>query len=240
MSTLVTLGCSFTQGQGCYKESSLDENSQEYYKEQLPNFLKGCIGSNIQKEFGFANFYNYAQGGDSNLTQLLRFFNNPIQDDDTTILWQVTFPTRGFMVIENTINTLPFEFTEKMFKVRLEFGNTSPEDDMRREVALYLKVMKEYCRVRGWKFFVWFWENGEYSKYSEMFPLLKENIIPFNKEPFDDDMYSIEFGKKGHPNEKGYKKISDTLIRAIESYGLDFPHPNETPKVMKFIDNPSI
>ena len=233
MSTLVTLGCSFSQGQGCYTESNFDKESLEYQEEQLPNFLKGCIGYNIQREFGFENFYNYARGGDSNLTQLLRFFHNPIQDKDTTILWQVTFPTRGFAVIENSINSLPFELTEKIFKMRFEMFTASPQDDMRREVALYLQVMKEYCRVRGWKFFVWFWENGEYSKYSEMFPSLKENIIPFNKEPFDDDMHAW----CGHPNEKGYKRISNTLIRAIESYGLDFPKPNEEIKVTKSIPN---
>ena len=95
--------------------------------------------------------------------------------------------------------------------------------------------MKEYCKSRGWKFFIWFWEQN-HNDYRRLSHILNDNIIPISFELNNTSDISFE----GHPNEIGYKKVSDSLIEGISNSTFPFPYPNETPKVMKGIDNDTI
>jgi hypothetical protein len=242
MSTLVTLGCSFTLGQGCYGDldiSKIDIEKYPYYSLHKDDFLSGSIGRNLQEHYGYETYYNYAQGGASNESQLLMFFRNQdqvdIDDDNVVVLWQGTFPWREFCVTENVVDAVPFNLIEQRMKFRYDFENTSPEDDIMRESILYFNVMKEYCKARGWKFFIWFWEQN-HNDYRRLSHILNDNIIPISFELNNTSDISFE----GHPNEIGYKKVSDSLIEGISNSTFPFPHPNETPKVMKGIDNDTI
>lgn len=243
MSTLITLGCSFSVGQGCYGDLDISKIDKETYPtySHSDDFISGSIGRNLQNHYGFESYYNFAMMGASNESQLYMFFKNieevDIIDDDVIVLWQGTFPWREFCVIEGQIGGTPFNLREQRMKFRYDFGNTSPEDDIMRESILYFNTMKEYCKARGWKFFIWFWEQN-HTDYERLFFRLQDNIIPISFQL--DNESDISF-LDGHPNEMGYKKISEALIEAISSTpDIDFPHPNETPTVMKFIDNPLI
>lgn len=242
MSTLITLGCSFTVGQGCYGDldaSKIDKTTYPYYALHQNDFLSGSIGRNLQKHYGYESYYNYAQMGASNESQLLMFFRNQeqvdIDDDNVVVLWQGTFPWREFCITESRCGGVPFNLTEQRMRFRYDFKNTSPEDDIMLESILYFNVMKEYCKARGWKFFIWFWEQN-HTDYRRLSHMLNDNIIPISFEL--DDISDISF--EGHPNELGYKKISDSLIEGISNSTFPFPHPNETPKVMMAITNDTI
>ena len=66
MSTLITLGCSFSQGDGCYDKDTMPENCdngneefQEWREDNMDRFNKHCIGANLQKKLGYEKFINY-------------------------------------------------------------------------------------------------------------------------------------------------------------------------------------
>jgi len=248
MSTLITLGCSFSEGVGCYDLELLDNYKSvidgEYVEKNKDNFLKGSIGSNLQNKFGYEKYINYAYGGSSNLGQFFNFFNNLPTDDDVTILWQITFYLRKATVTNKEIKdyTLKDEWVHLLYESKIKeydneiYQSSLLDDDDRIEISYYIKIMKEFCKLRGWKFYTWFWENGEYRKVGDINEQIKDCIIPFNKEPLSEDDTYQKFTEDGHPNEKGYQKISDTLIRSIDTFIRDFPKPNKTPNEKKNIN----
>lgn len=253
MSTLVTLGCSFSQGDGCYDFSNtpfdFDENfdfgkaTDEFYQwreDNMENFLNNSIGSNIQEKFGYEKYMNYAYAGSSNESQMLLFFNQLPQDDNVTVIWQQTFYHRKFQLNKKKVSDAGLHFkwvvdsmNEK--KERLEMDDWDIDQDNRFETLLRINIMNEYCQSRGWKFLVWTWVSNEYDILIEMYPKLKHLIIPF-KNPFDREMNELpkewvsKLPNDAHPNEVGYKIISDGLCESIIKNKLDCPILNEIPK----------
>ena len=69
---LITLGCSFTEGVGCYDYTGLSKKELEtlkkmtfydsFYKKNLDNFLYGSWGSQLQEMIGASTFYNFGKG----------------------------------------------------------------------------------------------------------------------------------------------------------------------------------
>ena len=239
MSTLVTLGCSFSHGDGCY-DFSLGDYEKDYprFREKnFNNFLKNSIGSNIQDKLGYENFYNYAYPGSSNESQLLLFFQNLPKDDNVTILWQSTFFYRKFNLLNRGILDIGIntEWVAKIIEEKLKSQDERQlEFDEMIEYSLRMNVLYEYCKIRKWKLFVWFWQVNVYDSFIHMFPKFKDIIIPFEN-PFElkgeYDIQLKDFVSKlpndFHPNEKGYKMISDSLCDSIDTNNMNFPKPLE-------------
>ena len=242
MSTLVTLGCSFSQGDGAY-DFSLGDSVNDFInfrEDNMENFLNNSIGSNIQERFGYEKYINYAYAGSSNESQMLLFFNQLPKDEDVTVLWQITFYHRKFQLHNKGVMDAGLHYkwvvdsmTEKMEVLKMTDWDV--EQDTRFETLLRINVMNEYCKARGWKFFTWTWMAHEYNHLVKMYPKLKEVIIPY-KNPFDVEMDGLpkewvsKIPNDPHPNEVGYKIISDGLCDSIIENNFDFPKPNETPK----------
>lgn len=247
MSTLVTLGCSFSQGDGCYDIDTMPENCdntnkdfQEYRENNMENFLNNSIGSNIQERFGYEKYINYAYAGSSNESQMMLFFNQLPEDEDVTVLWQITFYHRKFQLQNRKVmdagphyKWVVDSMTEKM--ERMNMSDWDVEQDTRFETLLRINIMNEYCKARGWKFLTWTWMSNEYRLLTEMYPKLKNLIIPY-KNPCDREMDELpkewvsKIPKDAHPNEVGYKIISDGLCDTIIEKKIDCPIPNETVK----------
>ena len=261
MSTLVTLGCSFSQGDGCYdfklaknnidftkfRENIIDDvDFQEFRNDNDKNFLHNCIGSNIQERFGFSKFINYAYAGSSNESQMLLFSNNLPTDDDVTVIWQLTFHHREFQLVNQKIMDAGLHYDwvlksmeEKM--VRHSMNDFDIEQDKRFHTALRIEMMYELCKSKGWKLMVWSWMGDDYKHLIELFPKLKEIIIPYEN-PFHADSVSWEkkycskIPKDSHPNEVGYKVISNQICDIIENK-MNFNPPLEIPTEKQKIEN---
>ena len=242
MSTLVTLGCSFSQGDGCY-DFSLGDSVNDFInfrENNMNNFLHNCIGSNIQEKFGYERFINYAYAGSSSESQMMLFFNQLPEDEDVTVIWQQTFYHRKFQITNRKVRDAGLHYkwvvdsmTEKMEK--LNMSDWEVEQDMRFETLLRINIMNEYCKARGWKFLTWTWMSNQYDILVDMYPKLTNLIIPYNN-PFDETEMSelpkewvSKIPNDGHPSELGYKIISDGLCESILKNNLDCPIPNETP-----------
>lgn len=242
MSTLVTLGCSFSQGDGCY-DFSLGDSVNDFInfrENNMENFLNNSIGSNIQEKFGYKKYINYAYAGSSNESQMLLFFNQLPQDDTVTVIWQITFYHRKFQLHNKGVMDAGLHYkwvvdsmSEKMEVLKMTDWDV--EQDMRFETLLRINLMNEYCEARGWKFLTWTWMSNEYNHLIKMYPKLKHLIIPYEN-PFDREMGELpkewisKLPNDPHPNEVGYKIISDGLCDSIVKNNLDCPIPNEIPK----------
>ena len=249
MSTLVTMGCSFSQGDGCYDFSLGDaENDFINFRENnMDNFLHNCIGSNIQERFGYEKFINYAYSGSSNESQFLLFFNQLPQDENVTIIWQQTFWWRYFRLIDRGVMDVGIssEWVSLSIKEKIDkfgLGHEKINIDARFENLLRVQALHEYCKIRGWKLLIWSWMKDEYEHIIKLFPKFKSILIPYENQ-FDVDMRMLpkewisKLPEDGHPNEIGYKMISDSLCDSIIKNNLDCPIPNETPKYKIQIPN---
>lgn len=258
MSKLITLGCSFSEGVGCYDIELFNQygdiHNDEFQKRNNPNFLEGSIGRNLQKKFGFRDYHNYAHGGSSNKTQFLKFFQNLPDGDDITVLWQITFYTRKGGVHKNVLrdwyiatDTWVREYYDeatRLFDYRTPgrittkpYGTfTGVDKDDRLEIGMYIKIMNEFCKSRGWKFFTWFWESNEYKIMEWLYEDISECIIPFNRSPMMGNETYESITEDSHPNELGYLKVSNDLIKTIEVYDIKFPIPNEPIETSKSLD----
>lgn len=251
MSTLITMGCSFSEGVGCYDIELFNQygdiNNEEFERLNGPNKLKGCIGTNIQNKLGYSTFYNLAHGASSNDSQFLKFFHYISKFDkldDVVVLWQITFYTRKGTIHQNRFADYPYQknnwvgdyYSEMISSWDGVIGGI--DDDDRLLTAIRINAIKEFCKNRGWKFYTWFWESHEFRKVLDMYPQLSDCIIPFNKPPMEEDDTYESITSDNHPNEIGYSKITTELIKAIDVFLPDFPKPNEP--ILKQINLTSI
>ena len=258
MSTLITLGCSFSEGVGCYDIDLFHKygpiNTDEFQKRNNPNFLEGSIGRHIQRTCGFKKYYNYAHGASSNKTQFLKFFNNIPVGDDVTVLWQITFYTRKGNIFKNRFKDWSIatdswvkEYYNQIIQMYDDssfggittrpYGTFSTIDkDDRLEVAMYIKIMNEFCKSKGWKFLTWFWESNEFQIVRELYPDIEDCIIPFNRSQMNDNHTSSHITGDGHPNENGYKLIASDLLQSIKTHNKNFIWPEQTPELWKPIE----
>lgn len=245
---LITMGCSFTEGVGCYdytgvskkqiekyKKSTFDNN---FYSNNLDNFLKGSWGSQLQEMLGVSTFYNLALGGDSNSGQSKRLYDNidklDLEDKDVLVLFLMTYPHRFSFYNQGLPQTVAFNndpkypHSNKLVEGYVEMisGEEGENYDFNVicEQFYYLRTVTEFCKNRNFKFG---WANVQHGCLNIMYPmlsdyekntLLKNQINGYsfiedllNKENYTDLMSLI----CGHPNEKGYRKVAERFFSAI-------------------------
>ena len=246
MATLVTLGCSFTMGDGCY-DLSLGDYENDYISfrdKNMDNFLHNSIGSNIQKYYGFKNFINYGYGGSSNVSQYLKFFENLPDDDNVSILWQLTFNERKFYLKNQRtmdggthMNWVIEYYKQKMVEYSMDEHQIRVDDIS--EYSLYINALNEFCKSKNWNLLVYSWQDGLDSMHKEKFSYLSDIIIPF-KNPIDTfDKTLLSPLGDGHPNADGYKIISNKLVETINKNNMKFGKFNEIPTNLKRADSKS-
>ena len=243
MSKLITLGCSFSQGMGChnielynsYNVSNYSELPPSYYNKIKEFVLTNSIGKHLQDKFGFREYHNYAHSGSSNQSQVLKFFTNLPEGPDNTIVWQITVYDRKPIPHDNVFldgHLNSSKWVNEYYKdilTRIEGGSQFIDDVERSEAAMYINIIREYCKVKNWNFYIWFWIKGESEKMLKKFPHFKDCIIPYDNPSFDEFESYTDITGDYHPNEFGYKHIADNLIETILTHCKEFPYPNETP-----------
>ena len=225
---LITLGCSYTEGMGCYdfenfpKESNIFSNgvtkSQVDY--QFTQFhLKGWPNK-LGKLLGYDSVLNLGYGGASpsfNLKVFMqKYRNTDFSEWEVFVLWWIPQSHRfSFYKNHKAHNILPnpadlnTDNVNLFGKAYLNFVDKYPTDCI-LETVFYLGLMEDYCKFKSYNF-LWFSEEYEH--------LLKSNHISWigltqNELMTIDD---IDTNKScGHPNELGYEKISNRFFEAIK------------------------
>ena len=111
---LITLGCSYTEGVGCYDPSVLNDEKLplgvgrgfEVYTKSLDRFHNFGWPSRLQKKLQYDSLWNIGHGGASNSETAKRWMElfgdkNLSEEYDVLVLWMVTYAER--------IRNIPFE-----------------------------------------------------------------------------------------------------------------------------------
>ena len=220
---LITMGCSFTQGDGCWDYSILEEipfNSRNYneltdseksifHQKNSNNFLIKGWPSQLQEMLGYDELYNLGKGGASNSESVKLLMEDLYYRDfsecNVLLLWMVSFNHRISFYVNGSTKT--FSSDSNMYKEYVKSINNI-DIDPRLETYFYVKIVKELCDKNKWNFLFRSVDGDEtdfLKNYTDYDILEKHHIdtpIPW---PIDIDKKSKICG---HPNEHGYRDIS--------------------------------
>jgi len=221
--TLITFGCSFTEGVGCYdytlgeisKYDSVNNTDKmgRFHAKNLNNFLLNGWPSKLQDSLCYDKLLNYGYGGSSNSYAIKRFVGNlyhkELKNSNVLVIWLLTFHHRFTYFYKGKLHT----FTHGD-PIHVEYNKLLDETDSRFESYHHVEVMKALCDSRGWNFLFASISDEEIDYLSTYpnFDKIKDNFIN-TKIPVG--VGNVDNSKKSkictHPNELGYIDVSNTF-----------------------------
>lgn len=252
---LITMGCSWTEGYGCYDDSTIP-NKFRNGGNLSPDMLGQIQSKNfhrfhefgwpvlLAKKLGYHKLINMGFGGSSTSGQLKRYYeiyyDEKFEEYDVTIIWFLTHPTR-FSFYTN------YAITDIMPGVS-ELGNLSHDSkgslgqkyleytqdwqvDTTLEQLFHIKSMKQLC------------DNNQFKLIITHSDIKSDSLLKYY---YNSDIYlnpipqsllhflepSIEHSSLcNHPNEKGYKKITELMYGLISKYHPNVVNTNSIPKL---------
>jgi len=235
---LITLGCSFTQGDGCYDYSLIDtefngkpyhefteEDKSKFWQLNEPRFLEYGWPSKLQEKLGYDELYNLGFGGAaiSHSIKILldKFYYKDFSDCDVLLVHMLSFPDRISFFSNSKIKTfrigskLHQEYIKEIKGLGLDIHGNA--DDTTLEGYFYVKILKELCANKGWNF-LFCSARGDEDTHMDHYrdkELISNNFMRVGSII---NMSNKELLSKicGHPNEDGYLAIADTLFSYIK------------------------
>lgn len=238
---LITMGCSYTEGVGCYEPSLLDEfrkplnNTGSIYNESVNRFRTMGWPIRLQKKLGYDCLWNLGRGGSSNSEAVKRwmelFSDKTLSEEyDVLVLWMMTFSTRISFYRNGSIATILSYFNhltpeyQNLSDSYLNFLGKNTIRDSTLEAYFYLNVIKNICSLSNYKFL---YINVNTDEGRELDSLTKNSSsLNFTRKVLYPEHSGILHGVHrdkqldtvafcGHPNEKGYEIISERLLNLI-------------------------
>lgn len=231
---LITLGCSFTEGVGCYEPSLLDENGKPLYDEgtvyaaSLDRFHRFGWPASLQKKLQYDCLWNLGHGGASNSENVKRWMEvfsvEAIPKEyDVLVIWMLTFAGRISFYKEGKIRSiLPGngdgkDVYQQLYNSYLNFlGNdifskNAIENDMILETYFYLNVIKTICELSNYNFL--------YINSANFEGLHIDSLVR--------DRHSLNFTYKTLYPYPQYNSILDRDDEGCKKYTAFCGHPNE-------------
>lgn len=248
---LIALGCSWTEGVGCY-DPPLNYNVNTPYNsiEQL-NFIKKLYDKNLKnfhenswpnllgKKLGFDKVVNLGCGASSNSHNLKILYeymeDNDISKYDTLIVWLMTEPIRfsfyiggkikNFMSLPTNESKIASEYLNEIKYINL---------DPILEQKFYLKNIETLCELKNIGLVVSSWNNSYsylHGIYESKYYLHKKPIIL--EPPFTEDKngYLVNYSFCSHPNKNGYEWIANQMVEGIRENHSKWYNTKENPNV---------
>lgn len=243
---LITMGCSFTEGEGCYDFSSLPKNVKLDYNftEKYPDLFYNLLLQNKQrfhengwpnklgKKLNYDRVINLGLSGSSTSGQLKVFMekygDEQFEDYDVLLLWLLIDPSR-------------FSFYSDMKVVNHHSGNL---DDITEEYIknmqdiiidplleqmFYVKIMSKICKLNKWTFYFSHLETYV-QKYIPKFNMQDHFISGNIDSGLESDLHNSPIC--GHPNENGYEIIANNFFTYLKN---DNPNLINKNKVKDFM-----
>lgn len=244
---LITLGCSYTEGVGCYDIDEVKNLyskginprlNRNFYEDSRARFHEYGWPVNLQKHLKYNKLINLGLAGTSNSHHLKRFIEefsdiNLSLEYDVLVIWFMTFPARISFYsdgMSKSVVSHPHPNEEVKTKILREgyFSFITDEVfDPVLEQLFYLKTLKTICDGFGYNFL---YVNADY-----VTNLLLEQLYPT---PYNLNTSLKELGcntflehisnplhhsvlRCHHPNELGYKIIAEKMFAIIQ---MKHPH----------------
>jgi hypothetical protein len=249
---LITLGCSWTEGVGCYlppilydtlsrkSRNELDKVVDYNQQENEASFRKKTWSNRVGKKLGFDKVINLGYSGTSNSQHVKNFYDwieeNPNIEKDYSILviWLMTEPSRFSFYDDGKLQSFQPSVPEssELSKAYVKEIKDITIDSI-LEQKFYLKSLDSFCKLRDIDLITTSWHDTlpylyKYLK-SETY-LYKRPVIMQPPKTRNDDGYLINYAFCAHPSEDGYKWIADQIVQGIKEnhpkwYG-ETPNPN--------------
>jgi len=228
---LITLGCSYVEGIGCYdnqlmnKYETKDYNSlpREELDRQLYKFHRDGFPNKLGKLMNYDKVINLGLGGSGSSGQLKRFIEKldsvDFNDSEVLLFWYLSEPSRYSFYIQGEVRDqqmgLPIIYQmdfDKHFITLMDI-----ESDTFKEQVFYVKLMNYICKSKGWKYLV----SHSQKSFQEKLEIELSGVDYVL--PFDGD-YTMKVDKEhkalycNHPNEEGYSIIAKRIYDKISKY----------------------
>lgn len=233
---LITLGCSWTEGIGCY-EPQMNYNTNElispiqitnlrekYYKYNSKNFHKYSWPNIVGRKLGFDKVINLGMGGSSNSSHIKILFNylekKKLDNYDVLVLWLMTEPTRFSFYVNCNIKSYQPSYP-KSSQIAVEYLKEIGRLDLDPilEQIFYIKTLENFCENNSFGCILSSWHetftilHELYKTKNYLYPNVKLMIPPFDK---DENGYLINYSFCSHPNKNGYEWIANEMVNGIK------------------------
>lgn len=243
---LITMGCSLTEGVGCYNmdlfpSEYIDSNGniniedlgeffdkpecQSFYEESKPKFHEFGWPNILGKKLGYDKVINLGLGGSSTSGQVKQFFEKYLDKDfsdwDVLVMWLLPDASRiSFYFHRNINNLMPSMVNINEASLESEYvkrlGNVVTDTVL--EQIFYIKVMEQACQSKDYSFLVTH-NNGDDNKELYLRYQSKHYLCPTsNINVMDWSGYNGNdvICFEGHPNELGYSIMANNMFDMIK------------------------
>lgn len=245
---LITMGCSFTEGVGCYDPSTIPSDMidrmkhpkvEEVYINNKQRFHKFSWPSRLQKLINYDVLINLGFGGSSTSGNVKVWFEkyhdkNFTDEFDVLLIWLLPAPSRFSFYRSGSIMNINPALNKNVYNIHsYDLGKEYAKfiDDIELDPILeqifYLKVMEDHIKSKKFNFLFSTFDN-ERNKFFEKFHnsenrmIFEKSLFPnFEKHP---EMKSLVCD---HPNELGYEYISQQIFDWIQKNKPELISPVE-------------
>jgi hypothetical protein len=232
---LITLGCSYTEGVGCYDLSTIpkeitrknyyqSELYSEIYNKNLDKFHENGWPNKVGRKLGFDEVINLGLGGSSNSGHLKlfieKFYDSDLSNYDVLIIWMMSDPSR-FSFYSNGYNNnfiLNNFFQSKEIETAYLNLIKDVDHDTLLEQVFYMKLMEQFCENKNYKLIFTYWSpvNKKLNSYFKT----KKLLTPHYEDILDmgEDFENYHSPICWHPNEAGYEVIANKIVQNIKIY----------------------
>jgi hypothetical protein len=240
---LITLGCSFTEGMGCYDYSKIppSKSDSQLPKEQLEyqsnRFHELGWPNRLGKKLNYDKVINLGLSGSSTSGQSKQFYEKYLDKDfsnyDVLVIWLLSDPSRISFYSDSMIkNTMPASPGGSL----LENGYIEFIFDIKKDTLLeqlyYIKTIQQVCENKGYSLLL---AHSNVDMEIELKNIYKSNFYFSNEieDFFGKGMSDSKYLSKicSHPNEDGYELLSQRMFNQIEK---NHPYFINHSKVNKF------
>lgn len=237
---LITLGCSFTEGVGCYDAELLKKynrkspsDMEKYYGKSIERFHKFGWPAQLQKKLNYDKLINLGKAGCGESYQLKRFIQefagvNLSKEYDVLVVWLTSPPGRLSFFVDGWICNIMSNWNHPdgaigdMAKAYVNLIQ-DVDFDTALEQAFYIKTLKEICNGKNYNFLVFPLGTSD-SKLHGLLNISENMGNYYTFPPYKLILPDIDSGPYAsilncyHPNEAGYELIADRMIGIINKY----------------------
>jgi len=247
---LITLGCSWTEGVGCYIIPMPYDIKKRKSKESCQSLVDSDLIKNFDKHhkfswsnkvgelLGFDKVINLARYGTSNSHNLKTFFQyverNNLEDYEILVIWMMTEPSRFSFYTDGIVESFQPSHPEEqpISQEYLKIVKDIDKDPI-LEQKFYLKSMESFCQINGFDLITTSWHDTfpllfkYYKSPTYLYKTPHKLQPPLDK---DENDYLVNYSFCSHPNENGYTWIANKIVEGIKQnhpkWYSDTPNPN--------------
>ncbi len=243
------MGCSFTEGVGCYDPETIPhdmvdrmkhEKIEEVYISNKSRFHEFSWPSQLQRKLKYDKLINLGFGGSSTSGNLKvwfeKYYDKNFSDQyDVLIIWMLPEPTRFSFYRKSSIMNINPSMSKNIYNVySYDLGNEyvnfldNIDLDPIMEQIFYLKIFESHIQCKNYNFLFVPLQHTQNRYFEKLYSIknminLKESVLPnFNKNP---EMKSLICN---HPNENGYNYVAEKIFLWIESNRPNFISKKDT------------